>query len=132
MYQRAKLGGALRLSSRKLRRARGRSTDAPYEVPSYWSEKDRRRGKKHPGHFLREEEQYGPLEGGRRGRVARERSLARREIAEPIEEYLAEARGPRHTTRWLGDFSLPEDIRRAQRNRAASTSKAQGNRARAV
>ncbi len=41
-------------------------------------------------------------------------------VGRSIEEYLAEARGPRHTTRWLGDFSLPEDIKRA-RERARGT-----------
>ena len=29
--------------------------DIPYDVPSYYSEKDRRRGKTHPGQYLLEE-----------------------------------------------------------------------------
>ena len=74
MYQRARTigyqqlsGGALGTrSSRGIRRQwadlerkrKGHTmhtADKPYEVPSYYSEKDRRRGKKPPGHDLLEE-----------------------------------------------------------------------------
>ena len=133
MYQRARTvgyrslsGGALRTrSSRdilKERRRKGHSIarpDRPYEIPSYYSEKDRRRGKKHPGHVLREELAYGPgrLGGHRRGETARERSEYERAIAEPVEEFLHDVRGPRHTKRWLGDFSDPAALRRQRRAR---------------
>ena len=77
MYQRARTvgyrslsGGALRTrSSRdilKERRRKGHSIarpDRPYEIPSYYSEKDRRRGKKHAGHVLLEESAYGRERG---------------------------------------------------------------------
>ena len=135
MYQRARTvgyrplsGGALRTrSSRDIRknwaelerRRKGHSAarpDMPYDVPSYYSEKDRRRGKKHAGHVLLEERAYGreqgraygpsrgqkivkrpgDLGGHRRGTTARERSEYERAIAEPVEEFLAGARGPRH------------------------------------
>ena len=49
------------------RRRKGHSTvrpDMPYDVPSYYSEKDRRRGKQHPGHMLLEERGYGPMDRG--------------------------------------------------------------------
>ena len=49
------------------RKRRGHSTvrpDLPYDVPSYYSEKDRRRGKQHPGHMLLEERGYGPMDRG--------------------------------------------------------------------
>ena len=156
MYQRARTvgyrplsGGALRgtRSSRQIRdqwadlerRRKGHTTarpDIPYDIPSYYSEKDRRRGKKHAGHVLLEERAYGreqgraygpsrgreivkrpgDLGGRRRGTTARERSGYERAIAEPIEEYIADARGPRHTRRWLGDFSDPADLRRQRRH----------------
>ena len=80
------------------RRRKGHSTarpDMPYDVPSYYSEKDRRRGKQHPGHMLLEERGYGPMDRGpltlkhhgqlgahRRGATARERSeYARRTVS---------------------------------------------------
>ena len=159
MYQRARTvgyqqlsGGALgSRSSRGIRRQwadlerkrKGHTmhtADKPYEVPSYYSEKDRRRGKKHPGHDLLEEMEYGPQQRGpllrrehgqlgsrKRGMTARERSAYERAIAEPVEEFLAEARGPRHTKRWLGDFSDPAALRaRRRQQREVDLAEAQG------
>ena len=162
MYQRARTvgyaslsGGALnrhsKRSARDIRREwaelerkrKGHSTvrpDLPYDVPSYYSEKDRRRGKKHPGHMLLEERGYGPMARGpltlkghgqlgarRRGATARERSEYARRTAEPVEEFLSEARGPRHTRRWLGDFSDPAALRaRRRQQRGADLAEAQG------
>ena len=163
MYQRARTvgysslsGGALsmRHSARSTkdirrewaeleRRRKGHSTvrpDMPYDVPSYYSEKDRRRGKQHPGHMLLEERGYGPMDRGpltlkhhgqlgahRRGATARERSEYARRTAEPVEEFLSEARGPRHTRRWLGDFSDPAALRaRRRQQREVDLAEAQG------
>ena len=59
--------------------------------------------------------------------TARERSEYERAIAEPVEEYLAEARGPRHTRRWLGDFSDPAALRaRRRQQREVDLAEAQG------
>ena len=165
MYQRARTvgykqlsGGALGTRSSKdirrqwadlERKRRGHSMpteDKPYDIPSYFSEKDRRRGKQHPGHMLLEERAYGPIQRGptlrrehgqisrmgqlgsrKRGMTARERSEYERAIAEPVEEYLAEARGPRHTRRWLGDFSDPAALRaRRRQQREVDLTEAQG------
>ena len=42
----------------KRRKKHGTSRDVPFEVPAYYSAKDRARGTQHPGHILQEERKY--------------------------------------------------------------------------